>query len=427
MKRLLIGGTAAGLTAIALFFGGALRGSPNASSAPVARPPAAESTAAQIAKLQAELRGSRDDVNGLDALGLAYQQRARETGDPTYYTKSDEVLSRALRLAPRDLIATSGLGSLALSRHRFREALALGHRARAISPTTARNYGVIGDALVELGRYRQGFQAFDTMAALRPDVSSYARIGHARLLLGDVAGATSALRLALDASLGQGETEAWTRVQLSKAAFSVGRVRPALTQARAALRAFPDYAPAYDALAWAEYGRGRLHAAIAAEQEAVNRIPLPQYVAMLGDLERAAGRPAEARRQYALIGVIQRLLVANGVDTDLETALFDVDHGIRLRSSLALARRAQRERPSIDGDDVLAWALARTGHCREALRYSRSALRLGTLDALKLFHPGAIERCLGNRASARGWYRRALALNPRFSVLWAPTARRELR
>ena len=373
MKRLLIGGMAAGLTATALLLGGALRGSPSARSAPVARPPAADDTATQIAKLQAEIRGSRDDVNGLDALGLAYQQRARETGDPTYYTKSDEVLSRALRLAPRDLIATSGLGSLALSRHRFREALALGRRARAISPTTARNYGVIGDALVELGRYRQGFQAFDTMATLRPDVSSYARIGHARLLLGDVAGARSALRLALDASLGQGETEAWTRVQLSKAAFSVGRIAPALAQARAALRAFPGYAPAYDALAWAEYGRGRDDAAIAAEQEAVNRIPLPQYVAMLGDLQRAVGRPVEARRQYALIGVIQRLLVANGVDTDLETALFDVDHGIHPRASLALARQAQRERPSIDGDDVLAWALARTGHCRRGARLLHAA------------------------------------------------------
>ena len=71
------------------------------------------------------------------------------------------MLQRALALAPRDLLATSGLGSLALSRHRFREALALGRRARAISPTTARNYGVIGDALVELGRYREAFRAFD--------------------------------------------------------------------------------------------------------------------------------------------------------------------------------------------------------------------------------------------------------------------------
>jgi len=427
-RRLVFGGTAAGLTALTLLLGGALRGSPSAQSAPLAStPPAAETTTSQVAKLQGELRANGNNVNALDALGLAYQQRARETGDPTYYTKSDEVLRRALRLAPRDLLATSGLGSLALSRHRFREALALGRRARAISPTTGRNYGVVGDALVELGRYRAGFQAFDTMARLRPDVSSYSRVAHARVLIGDVRGAFSAWQLALDASLAQGETEAWTRVQISKTAFSVGRLRPALAQSHSALRAFPDYAPAYDALAWAEYGRGHLHAAIAAEQEAVNRIPLPQYVSMLGDLQRAAGETAEARRQYALIGVIQRLLVVNGVKTDLETALFDVDHGIRPRASLALARRAQRERPSIDGDDVLAWALERTGHCREALGYSKQALQLGTLDALKFFHRGAIEQCLGDRAAARSWFRRALALNPRFSVLWAPVAKRALR
>ena len=113
-----------------------------------------------------KLRANPYDVTALDKLGLAYQQRARETGDPTYYTKSGEALRRALRLAPRDLIATSGLGSLALSRHRFRDALALGRRAHAISPTTARNYGVIGDALVELGRYREGFRAFDAMASI---------------------------------------------------------------------------------------------------------------------------------------------------------------------------------------------------------------------------------------------------------------------
>ena len=93
---------------------------------------------------------------------------------------------RALRLAPRDLIATSGLGSLALSRHRFAEALVLGRRAHAISPTTALNYGVIGDALVELGRYPAAFQAFDTMATLRPGLSSYARVSHGLELLGRV-------------------------------------------------------------------------------------------------------------------------------------------------------------------------------------------------------------------------------------------------
>jgi tetratricopeptide (TPR) repeat protein len=306
-------------------------------------------------------------------------------------------------------------------------ALLLGRRARAISPTTARNYGVVGDALAELGRYHAAFKTFDEMASMQPGLSSYSRIAHARLLLGDVPGAINAMKLAADAAQGQGEAEAWTHVQLGLIYLSVGRFRPAAAENRQALFVFPDYALALDALARAEAGLGRDSAAIRYEQQAVNRIPLPQYVATLGDLYGGTGRPVLARKQYELIGVIQRLLVANGVKTDLESALFNVDHGIRLRASLQLARLAWRERPSIDGDDVLAWALERTGHCGEALRYSKRALRLGTLDALKMFHRGMIEGCLGERAAQRVWLRRALRLNRSFSILWAPMARRELR
>jgi tetratricopeptide (TPR) repeat protein len=155
-------------------------------------------------------------------------------------------------------------------------------------------------------------------------------------------------------------------------------------------------------------------------------MPLPQFAAFLGDLYRSQGRLREARRQYDLVAVIQRLLVANGVRTDLETALIAVDHGLRLPHALALARAARNARPSIEGDDALAWALARNGRCHEALGYSRRALRLGTRDALKFFHRAMIERCIGSR-TARGWFRRALSLNPHFSLLWAPVARKALQ
>jgi hypothetical protein len=43
------------------------------------------------------------------------------------------------------------------------------------------------------------------------------------------------------------------------------------------------------------------------------------------------------------------------------------------------------------------------------------------------FHRGAIERCLGRPAAARRWFRRALALNPHFSLIHAPIAREALR
>jgi tetratricopeptide (TPR) repeat protein len=383
----------------------------------------ASDTAGLVSQLQQQLRREPSSAQGYAVLGLAYQQRARETGDPSYYPKSEGVLRRSLELEPKNLLAVSGLGSLALARHRFREALALGRAARALSPSTARAYGVIGDALVELGRYRAAFAAFNTMARLRPNLAAYARISYARELLGRREGAIHAMRLALDAASGP-EATAWTRVQFGKLYWAAGRLADAASQYRAALEVFPGYHYALDALAQVEAARARLGPAIALERRAIVTIPLPQYVGALGDLYRSRRQLRLARRQYALVAAIRRLLTSNGVKTDLEIALFDTDHGIQPARTLRLARAARRDRPSIDGNDVLPWALERNGHCAEALAYNVSSLRLGTRDALKYFHRGMIERCLGHEAEARRWFRRALSTNSSFSLLWSPVARR---
>jgi tetratricopeptide (TPR) repeat protein len=432
-SRIALVAAAAALVVTALLFGGVLRESSSASPIVVA-PQLVESfqagfslgaSAGDIAlQLQETLRSNPSDQRSWVLLGLAYQQRARETGDPGYYGKSEKALRRGLSLTPDDALAISGLGSLALSRHRFREALVQGRRAVALARYTARHYGVVGDALIELGRHREAFAAFDRMNALRPSISSYARVSYGRELIGHTKAAISAMQLAVETAGNAPEPTAWTRVQLGKIYWSHGRLTDAAREYRSALAGFPGYAYALDALAQVEAARGRYVRAIALARRAVEAMPLPQYVANLGDLYRASGKPGLARQQYALIGAIARLLSANGVKTDLEIALFDVDHGIALGRALARTRQAHAERPSIDADDILAWALIRNGRCHEALTYSRRVLRLGTQDALKFFHRGMAERCLGHNAPARTWFRRALALNPHFSILWAPTARR---
>ena len=232
------------------------------------------------------------------------------------------------------------------------------------------------------------------------------------------------MRLAIDAAVGQPEALAWSHTQLGKLFWSQGRIVSAAREYRTALAVRHGYVYALDGLAQVEAALGHVRAAVTVEHRAVDGIPLPQFVASLGDLDRLSGNDAAARRQYALIGAIRRLLRANRVKTDLETALFDVDHAIQLPQALLLARAARADRPSIDGDDVLAWALARNGRCTEALPYSERALRLGTRDATKLFHRGMVERCLGHPEAAKKWFRRALALNPHFSLLWAPVAKR---
>jgi tetratricopeptide (TPR) repeat protein len=433
-KRIAIAGTAAAVAAAVSLVGGFFRDAGGTARAvPVQHAIAIDrlqsgfaggDTPGLVKRLITEVRERPGDARGYTLLGLAYQQRARETGNPVYYTKSGGVLARATKLAPGDPTTASALGSLALARHRFGEALHLGRQAVSAAPYTARNYGVLGDSLVELGRYGAAFRAFDRMASLHPDLSSYSRIAYARELLGHTDAARRAMDLALDAAGSQPEPTAWVHTQLGKLAWSHGRLDDAERHYRAALAAFPGYAYALEPLALVEEAKGRHARAISFAARAAQALPVPQSVATLGDLYAHAGRRRAASEQYALVGVIERLLVANGVRTDLETALFDVDHGVHLGRALALARQAQRARPSIDGDDVLAWALARNGRCAEALPYSRRALRLGTLDALKFFHRGMIERCLGHDSDARGWFTRALRLNPQFSLLWSPVARR---
>ncbi len=432
--RILILAAVVSAAAFGALFGGLFRSSSSAASAALAGAQAAEdfkagfslnaSTASLVAELQSRLQANPKDEHSYTLLGLAYQQRARETGDPSWYPKSEGVLRRALALDPEDSLAVKGLGSLALSRHRFRDALALGEQAQRLNPYSAQPWGVIGDARIELGRYPEAFAAFDRMNELRPSLASYARVSYGRELIGHTDGAIDAMKLAVDAATGGVEPTAWTHVQLGKLYFNHGRFALAEREYRLALQAFPHYAYGLDALAQALAAKGAYRQAIAAEKQAVELIPLPQYVATLGDLYRVTGHTVRARRQYGLIGAIEKLLNANGVKTDLEIALFQVDHGIAVGRALERARLAHSERPSIDGDDVLGWALARNGRCAEALGYSKLALRLGTQDALKFFHRGLIERCLGHTRQGRVWLGRALALNPRFSLIWAPVARR---
>jgi tetratricopeptide (TPR) repeat protein len=427
-RRLLVGGAAAVTTAVALLLGGVFQGGGGEArpSRGLSLPVRADASAdtALLPRLQQQVRDDPADAHGLALLGLAYQQAARESGDPSYYPKSEAALRRALRLGQDDLLATSGLGALALSRHQFRAGLALGRRAVALSPTTARGYGIVGDALVELGRYEAAFAAFDRMASLKPSLASYARVSYARELLGDIDGAAAAMQLAIDAATGQREGQAWAYTQLGKLYATHGRLGAAERQYRRAIGVRKGYVYAVDGLAQVAAARGRLGDAISLERRAAEEIPLPQFVAALGDLFRVSGDDRAAARQYALINAIDRLFRANGVRVDLESALFDVDHGIHLRRALARARAARADRPSIDGDDVVAWALARNDRCVEALHYSKRALRLGTVDANKFFHRGMIERCLGNGAQSKRWFRRALTVNPHFSLIWAPVARR---
>lgn len=433
MKRRHLFGAVALVLAGAALLGGAFAGGPSAEPASRTSPQAAAGrllegfaagdTAAYVVQLERRVQERPQDGESLALLGLAYQQRARETGDPSFFPRSEEALRRSLSVAADNDLALTGLAALAVSRHRFADARRLARRALAANPYATSALGILGDAKLESGDYEGAFAAFDRMAALKPNVASYARVSYARELLGRTAAAVEAMNLAVSASASTSEPAAWALVELGNLYYNSGRLRPAERAYRESLARFPGYHRAEAALAGLEAARGRTDASVGLYRRALEAVPLPEYAARLGETLEAAGRMVEAAEAYELVDAMQRLLEANGARTGLETALVDLDRDVNLADALARAREAYAERKSIEAEDVLAWGLYRNGRCEEARAHAARALRLGTRDALKLFHLGMIEQCLGRSDAARRAFASALEVNPHFSPRWAPVAK----
>lgn len=380
----------------------------------------------QIQSLQDLLRENPNDWQSYTELGFAYLQKARETGDPSYYPKVEEALGNALEHHSDDYATVSGMGALALARHQFHDALEWGERARQLDPERAYAYGVIADAQIELGQYDEAVETLQTMVDLRPDMNSYSRISYIRELHGDTEGAIEMMQAAVDSGVPNAESTAWTRTQLGNLYFNVGDLEQADLEYARTFNDRPGYVYALAGLGKVRAAQGKTDEAIKLLTEATNVMPLPEFIITLGDLYLVDDQPELAQRQYDLVSAIEQLHKTNGVDMDMEIALFNADQNKDLDANVQRARLAFANRPSIHAADVLAWALYKTGNYEEAKFYSEEALQLETKDSLKLFHAGMIAYRLGENAQAQEYLEQALAINPHFSILYSEEAQRTL-
>jgi tetratricopeptide (TPR) repeat protein len=433
-KALAMAATTVGLAVVMLTLGavtGSINGSaptiglPNSVAAPAAEVLSPTNSASNMRVLQTRLKILPNDWSAWSNLGALYTAQARLTADPSYYTKADGAFTMSLKVRPQDnASALTGKATLAASRHDFAGALTLTLASQKLDSYNAANLGVMFDALGELGRYPEAFTVLQRMVDLKPGVASYARVSYSYELRGDNVGAKFALTQALKISQTPADT-AFCRQYLGELAFNSGDLSAAEAYFTKGLRDDPAYVPLLAGRARVEAARGQSENALRDWAVVTERLPQTTYLIEYADLLAALGRDQEAKAQYAIVEATAKLFRARGANVDLELSLFDADHA-RGAEALVTARAEEARRQSIQVEDAFAWSLHAVGLDAQALVHSNAAAHLGMRNALFWYHRGIIEKSLGQRAAAIASLTQALKINPYFSPLQAPLARKAL-
>ncbi|HEX2414314.1 MAG TPA: tetratricopeptide repeat protein [Thermoleophilaceae bacterium] len=398
---------------------------PQSGAGVAAEIPPGASTDQRIEILQRSASADAASAGTFAALGDAYLQKTRETGDPSYYSRADRSFDAALRRDARNADAVLGAGTLAGLRHDFREQLRLGLEARRLVPALTAPNAVIADAQIELGRYGDAERTLQRMLDSKPNLTAYSRVSYYRELTGDLEGAVQSMRLAVSAGAAVSENVAYVQTLLGDLELQRGRPAEARSAYRAALARLPGYAPAEVGLARVQNAAGDLDAAARRLRSVSARLPLTSHLMLLADTDAARGARAAAARDLDVVRTQQQLLRAAGARPDAELILFEATHGDPA-AAVRLGRRLWAQAPSVRSADALGWALTRAGRSAEGLAWAQRALRLGSRDPLFHYHAGLAAKATGRPALAARELGTALSAGAALSPLQAEQARTAL-
>ena len=380
----------------------------------------------RIIRAQQLIEKTPNKSDGYNQLASAYMQKARETNDFAFNASADDAISRSLSVEAENYDALKLRAKLQLTYHRFAEALETTRRAQKVRTDDNDVWGMITDALVELGDYPAAINAAQKMVDLRPDSSSYARVSYLRSLHGDTIGAIQAMKIALRASDPNDlEGIAWCHVQLGNELMNAEELQAAETQFDVALRIFSDHRLATEAKARARIAAGDLQTAVAIYEREQQKNSSADASQALGDLYTILGQDEPARKKYEEFEMLERENAA------LERSWrhmvnYWLDHDKNLQEALDFASREYESRKDIFTCDTLAWAFFKNGRLEDAKKLINEALRTHTKDARINYHAGTVFKALRLRQKAAEHLRLGAAFNSSFDPVQSQTAKRML-
>ncbi len=391
------------------------------------REPAGLSTDARLAYWSERIKGTDPDLEAMLNLARAYLQKTRETNDGSWLERATSLIDRVLTKSAENYEALRLRIEVAMSHHRFPRVIEYAADLTARNPSDAGVFGLLGDALMEQGRYDEAGAAYSRMFDLGPNLFSYNRLGYHRFVTGKPGEAIHWMSQAVAAGAG-GEPEhlAWCLVEYGDMLFKTGKTEQAMASYLQSSKAFPKYYRARAALGMASAAVGNTTEAVRLLTEAQNTVPYPEYAAALADLYRRTGNGAEAERQSKRVDAMVKIARSGGEKANRVVAIIYATEGRNLPEALELAKAEFEVRNDVYSFDALGWSLYKNGKLAEAQQASEKALKLNTPEPAFWYHAGAIALAAGQSDIASRRLRRALDLNPIFDFRYAPETKRLL-
>ena len=347
---------------------------------------------ASISYYEDRLRKTPDDQSSQLALAQLYLQHARATRqEALYLPRAQRLLDTVLADSPDHYQARALQASLYNTLHQFERARDLTQTLLLEEEHHAYVYGILVDALVELGEYEAAVAACDRMIELRPSVASYARAAYLRELHGDAAGAMQAMRMAAEAGVPGHQDRSWALYQIGQLYLGQNEVDAAMGLFEGILDEHAGYSFAIGGLGQVSLLRGSYEEALYLFERAYTMMPDDRFLegqlevyAMLGD-EEAAGRIE------SLLEESYRSAADMGENVRMEYADFMADLDQNLDKSLEMARAEYERRPNhLHALETYAWTLHKNGRSEEAIPYIERTMRLNTGDAMVHFRAAQI-------------------------------------
>lgn len=368
-------------------------------------------------------------------LGLAYLQKARNTGRAGDYAEAERHLQQSLDYQ-RNFEALRGLAALHLARHQFRESLRSAQEAADALPSDLETQGLLFDAHLALGDQQEAAEIVNRMLQVQMGFESLSRLAALRESQGNHSGALRVMGqacLQAEAEQRPADVLAWCQVRVGSIYLATCDAVQAGHRYERALLILPDFAFAREHLAELRAAQGNHAQAIALYRELLAEFPRTEYRLALADLLALTGKNEEALRERKLAAAELRLSVEGSRADWRPLALLLLEDPATAEEGLRWAERDWENRRDAFATDTLAWAYLRNKRPDEAWRILEPVVRpepSGGGQPFLLLHAAQIQLALSRAAEAGRFLDQALAcpvrLTPAEQVLSEQT-RAQLR